>query len=192
MIPFIEHGVGYAWMVFGILWLLAAFTSKRTVQRQTDGSRLFQVGLALLGFTLVFNFYHWFVSGWLVARIIPQEMPYAIAGAALVLAGMLFCVWARVILGTNWSGTVTIKEDHQLIQNGPYQIVRHPIYTGLLIALLGTAFVFGLARCFMGVLVVGLALWLKSQTEERFMLQQFGEQYAHYRKEVRALIPFVL
>jgi len=179
-------------MVFGILWLLAAFTSKRTVKRQNPGSRLFQVALALLGFMLVFNFNQWFVSGWSTVRIIPRETPYVISGAVLTLAGMLFCVWARVILGTNWSGTVTLKENHELIQEGPYQIVRHPIYTGLLIGLLGTAFVFGLARCFAGVLVVGLALWLKSQTEEQFMLQQFGEQYAHYRKEVRALIPFVL
>ena len=100
--------------------------------------------------------------------------------------------WARFILGKNWSATVTIKQDHQLIVRGPYQIVRHPIYTGLLAGLFGTALIYGLMRCFVGVVVVGLGLWLKAQTEEQFMLQRFGAQYALYRQQVRALIPFVL
>ena len=192
MIPFIEHGVSTFWLVFTILWVAAAFTSKRTVRVQSGGSRLLQARLVLIGVMLIFNLGNWLVSGWLAARVVPESTPVVFGGAILTVAGMLFSVWARLTLGRNWSGTVTIKQDHELIQRGPYRIVRHPIYTGMLLAMLGTAFIFGTARCFVGVPIVGLAFWLKVQIEEQFMVQQFGAQYANYRQQVRALIPFVL
>lgn len=192
IVPFIEHWIGYAWFALFILWAVAGVLSKRSVQAQTDTSRLFQAGLAFLGLMLIFNFNNWFVSVRLTTRIIPLETPYVLGGAILTLAGMAFSLWARAILGTNWSATVTIKENHTLVSRGPYQIVRHPIYTGFLLGLLGTSFVYGLARCFIGILVVGFAFWLKSQTEEQFMVQRFGQQYLDYRRQVRALIPYVL
>jgi protein-S-isoprenylcysteine O-methyltransferase Ste14 len=101
-------------------------------------------------------------------------------------------VWARVFLGANWSATVTIKQDHEIIRNGPYALVRHPIYSGFLLGMLGTAIAIGEVR---GLIAWGLAFlgwWLKLQTEERFLLEQFGTQYLKYRKETKALIPFVL
>jgi protein-S-isoprenylcysteine O-methyltransferase len=192
MIGLIENGVQYLWIGFGILWILAAVISKRTVQVQSSGSRLLQSGIMLAGLLVMFNFRHWLVSGWLMVRLMPETAPVVVGGGLLTVAGLLLCVWARVVLGSNWSGTVTIKQDHQLIMRGPYQIVRHPIYTGLLLALLGTSFVVGFSRCFVGLLIVGFGFWLKLQTEEQFMLQQFGAQYTHYRQQVRALIPFVL
>ena len=192
VVPFIQQWIPTLWLVLFVLWILAGVLSKRSVQRQTDSSRLFQVGLTFLGAMLIFNFAHWFVSGWLTTRIIPREAAYVVGGAIATIAGMLFSVWARVVLGTNWSGRVTIKQDHELIRRGPYQIVRHPIYTGFLFALLGTSFVYGFARCFIGVLIVGLGFWIKSKTEEQFMVQQFGEQYIQYRRQVRALIPYIL
>lgn len=165
---------------------------KRSVQAQTGTSRLFQAGLAFTGVMLIFNFNNWFGTGWLTSRITPREVPYVLGGAILTIACMLFSVWGRAILGSNWSSTVTIKQNHELIRRGPCRIVRHPIYTGFLLGLLGTAFVYGFARSFVGALVVGLAFLLKSQTEERFMVQQFGEQYLKYRQQVRALIPYIL
>jgi len=191
VIPFIEHWIGYAWLAFIVLWFLAGIASKRSVRTQTSSSRLFQVVLIFIG-AMIFNLNRWFVSGWPTLPIIPRETPFILGGAIITIAGMLFCVWARAILGTNWSARVTIKANHELVRQGPYQIVRHPIYTGLLIGLLGTAFVYGFAGCFVGVLVIGFAFWLKSQTEEQFMVQQFGEQYLQYRQQVRALIPYIL
>lgn len=180
------------WTVFWIVWLLAAFTSKRSVQRQTYGSRVLQSGLVFIGVIFIFDFWNFFRTSWLTARIIPETPFWALFGAALTIAGVLLCFWARAILGKNWSGTVTIKQNHELILRGPYSFVRHPIYTGLLLGMSGTAIVFGLARCFVGVLIMGIGLWIKSQIEERFMMQQFGDQYTHYRERVRALVPFVL
>lgn len=192
MIPFIERWIGELWLVFGIVWLISAFASKRSIQRQTYASRVLHSSLMLIGLLLIFNFLDFFTHGWLEARVIPKTPPWVLAGAVLALAGVLICFWARATLGSNWSGTVTIKQNHELILRGPYTFVRHPIYTGLLIAFLGSAMVYGCARCFIGVLICGLALWLKSQTEERFMIQQFGEQYAQYRRRTCALVPFVL
>ncbi len=193
MVHFIVQWISVLWLVFTIVWLLAAFASKRSTQRQTYVSRIVQGSLILVSMLFIFNFWNVFnMRSWFTARIIPATPFWALLGAGLAVAGVLLCFWARAILGRNWSGTVTIKQNHELILRGPYALVRHPIYTGLLVGMLGTAIVFGYARCFIGVLLCGFALWFKSQIEERFMVQQFGDQYTHYRQRVRALVPFVL
>ncbi len=192
MVPFIVQWISMVWFVFGIVWLAAAFASKRSVQRQTYGSRILQSSLMFVSMLFIFNFWHVFTRGRLASSLVPQTPFTALLGAALVVGGTLFCFWARAILRRNWSGTVTIKQDHELILRGPYAFVRHPIYTGILAGMLGTAIVYGYVRCFIGVALCSFALWLKSQMEERFMVQQFGDQYMRYRQQVRALVPFVL
>ncbi|HEX3470973.1 MAG TPA: isoprenylcysteine carboxylmethyltransferase family protein [Silvibacterium sp.] len=177
-------------MALLIIWVLAGIGAKRSTTRQTESSRLLQLGIEFLGFCLLFG--GWFDRGWLAIRIVPRIPAVVFTGLAMTLAGMAFCYWARAVLGRNWSANVTIKQDHQLVHRGPYSLVRHPIYTGLLFAMLGTALVYGHVRCFVGVFCAGLGWWLKLRVEEQFMLQQFGEQYSRYRQEVRALIPFVL
>lgn len=194
MASFIVQRISLLWLVFAIVWLLGALVAKRSVQRQSYGSRIVQGSLILVSMLFIFNFWKVFSSSsnWFTARIIPATPFWALLGAGLAAAGVFFCIWARVILGRNWSGTVTIKQNHELILRGPYAFVRHPIYTGLLVGMLGTAIVFGYVRCFIGVLLFGFGLWFKSQIEERFMVQQFGDQYIHYKQRVRALVPFVL
>ncbi|MGB7190594.1 MAG: isoprenylcysteine carboxylmethyltransferase family protein [Acidobacteriaceae bacterium] len=192
MVLFIERWIGIFWLAIIILLSLAAFTSKRSVQRQSGGSRFLQAGLVVIGAILIFNLGHAFARGWLTDRVIPLQPSWVLTGAVLTLLGILFAVWARITLGRNWSGVVAIKQDHELILRGPYRLVRHPIYTGFLLGLLGTALVYGATRCFVGLLLCGLVFWLKLRIEEQFMMQQFGEQYAHYRQRVRALVPFVL
>jgi protein-S-isoprenylcysteine O-methyltransferase Ste14 len=112
-------------------------------------------------------------------------------GALITALGLLFTVWARVYLGRNWSGVVTIKHDHELIDTGPYALVRHPIYTGLLVAFVGSAAVRGEWRGVLGVLIAWAALWRKLRLEERWMMDQFGERYVAYCKRVPALVPFL-
>ena len=107
--------------------------------------------------------------------------------AFVAAAGMLFTVWARVHLGGNWSGIVTIKHDHELIASGPYAIVRHPIYTGLLVAFIGSAMARGEWRGVLAVLIAWVALWRKLRLEERWMAERFGQQYEAYcRRGTRA------
>jgi protein-S-isoprenylcysteine O-methyltransferase Ste14 len=111
-------------------------------------------------------------------------------GVALVIIGLAFAVWARAHLGSNWSGTVTIKQDHELIRSGPYAYVRHPIYTGLLAALLGTTVASGTVHAAVGLAIITVALIRKSRVEERFMREIFPDAYPRYSAEVPALIPF--
>ena len=113
-------------------------------------------------------------------------------GAALTFAGFAFAIWARVWIAGNWSSNVTLKRDHELIVEGPYAFVRHPIYTGILLALIGTALAIGEWRAALGVVIACAAYWRKLKIEEAVMRRQFGEAYAQYAERVPALVPFVL
>jgi len=128
---------------------------------------------------------------WLNQRVVPAGRTSTAAGYGLLLAGMVFAGWARLFLGGNWSSNVTLKQDHTLVRSGPYRIVRHPIYTGLLVALLGTAIALGELRCFLGVLLSAIAWKIKSISEETLMVQEFGDQYARYREQVKGLVPYL-
>jgi protein-S-isoprenylcysteine O-methyltransferase Ste14 len=115
-----------------------------------------------------------------------------LAGAAVTIAGLLFAVWARVYLGRNWSRSVTIKEDHELITTGPYALARHPIYTGILTGLLGTAIALSQVRGFIAFALFFFAFWIKLRMEEQWMRSQFGETYVTYAHQTAALVPFLL
>lgn len=112
-------------------------------------------------------------------------------GAAVTVGGLLFAVWARRYLGRNWSSSVTIKQDHELITTGPYSLVRHPIYTGILTGFLGTAIALSQVRGFIGFVLVLLILWPKLRIEEKWMRSQFGETYADYARHTAALVPYL-
>ena len=112
-------------------------------------------------------------------------------GLLMVIAGLAFAVWARAHLGRNWSGTVTVKENHELVRSGPYGIVRHPIYTGLLLAILGTAIVVGEWRGLLALCFLTITFLLKLRREERFMEESFPDTYPSYRAQVPALIPLL-
>ena len=131
-------------------------------------------------------------GGVLFERFLPQSDGTYRTGALLLALGLAFSVWARVYLGRNWSATVTVKEDHELIRSGPYSLVRHPIYTGLLLGFIGTAIVRGEWRGVLAVLIVFVALWRKLRLEERWMSETFGEEYRRYREHSAALIPYLL
>jgi len=130
-------------------------------------------------------------TAWLYTRFIPVELGVVWLGAPLVVLGLGFAAWARLHLADNWSGPVTLRRDHELIRTGPYRFVRHPIYTGVLFAILGTACATGAPRGFLAFALVFAALWYKSRVEERLMAETFGDAYRSYRAEVRGLIPFV-
>jgi protein-S-isoprenylcysteine O-methyltransferase len=177
------------WALFAAVWLVAAFTSKRTAERETPGRRAVHVAFLAVASLLLFQPWR---LGPLNVRFVPDTPAAALGGFVLAAAGIGFAFWARLTLGRNWSGTVTIKEDHRLICRGPYRIVRHPIYTGVLLAMLGTAIGSGTIPCLLGALIAAIGFWTKLQTEEQFMTRQFGLQYTQYRKQVKALVPGLL
>ncbi len=178
------------WVVFITVWLLAAASTKRTVYRESRAQRLRYWVLLVISYLLLL--YGRELPYPLNLRVIPRATPIACAAAFLCVAGLGFALWARVTLGRNWSGVVTLKEGHELVQRGPYRFVRHPIYTGVLIMFFATALVQSHLAGFVGVLLMFASFWIKLDREETLMLRQFPERYAAYQQGVKRIIPFVL
>jgi len=181
--------LGWIWIVVVVIWAAAAFVTKRAVKRQSPVTRLVETCCMLAAFNLLFNPNPW--SGVLRRRIVPDQPLYGWLSLLITCAGIAFTLWARFFLGRNWSGTVTVKENHELIRSGPYGIVRHPIYAGLSLAFLGTAIGFGELRGLIGLPILVFGWKYKALVEERFMTEQFGDQYRRYRSEVKGLVPFI-
>ena len=183
------HGTSLLWLLITAVWLGSLPFVKRTIHKQSFSSRFEQAAVLATGIYLLFGSPS--NPDWFNQPALTVTLPIALAGFALAVCGIGFSIWARLTLGENWSSSPTIKQDHALIVRGPYRAVRHPIYTGLLVALLGSALQHGLVRSFLAVLVFGVGLWLKVSVEEQFMVHRFGEQYLRYRKDVSALVPFL-
>ena len=154
------------WLGWAGYWWVSSRNVKPVLHREALRSRLSYVALLILAGLLLS------IPNIAVPLLEERFPPFAawpfVLAAVMTAAGLLFSVWARRYLGTNWSGAVTIKERHELVTSGPHSLVRHPIYTG------------------------ALALWRKLRLEERWMLNQFGEAYRAYCRKVPALIPFLL
>lgn len=173
--------------LLGVVWLGGALFTNRTVRRESIGSR-FAYGLVLAaGVLLVFR-----TPSLVPTAIVPAGTASAAAGIAMTAVGVAFAIWARIHLGRLWSGTVTLKEGHHLVRSGPYRLARHPIYTGFFLAVLGAATHVGTLAAFLGSLVVLAGFYVKARKEEHLLSEQFGDEYAAYRREVRMLIPFVM
>jgi len=176
------------WLSWAVYWVWASRHAKPIERRESIGSRLLHVLPLLLAVGLLWS--KRIPVALLNERLFPWA-PWEFWIAALITAaGLLFTVWARVYLGRNWSGVVTIKQGHELIDTGPYALVRHPIYTGLLVAFIGSAMALGEWRGLLAVLIAWAALWRKLRLEERWMTERFGEQYVAYCQRVPALVPF--
>ncbi len=175
------------WAVLFAVWIIGMFTGKPIARRESAGTRIVQLIIVVSAFELLFNGH--LDIGFLGWRFLRPNITVSWVGVALTAAGILFAFWARFTLGRNWSGTVTVKEDHELVIRGPYRIVRHPIYTGFTLGMLGTALVTARVRGLVALALIVVAWRLKWGIEERFMLEEFGERYTAYRKRVSALIP---
>ena len=190
MHPVIHEYINALWIAFLAVWLGSAFSIKRAARRQSWSSRLVQGSLVAIGYFFIFDRAARLSA--LGKAFVPDATLVAWAGLVMVAAGIAIAIWARAMIGRNWSATVTVKQDHQLVRRGPYRIVRHPIYSGLLLAALGTAIAGREFRGLVGVGFVFAGFWAKLRLEERFMTEQFGAEYTRYKQEVRALIPFAL
>ena len=179
------------WTAWIVIWMLWALGAKPTRQR-LDFGRALSYMIPLLGWYLVFvdpEKLRFFTHG---NGVISEPAWTMTLGVMLTAAGLLVAIWARLYLGRNWSGTVTVKVGHQLVCVGPYRFVRHPIYSGLLLALVGTALCRRHLWAFAGVALVWLGFWIKSRLEEQFMVQTFGAAYEDYRRSTGALLPRLL
>jgi protein-S-isoprenylcysteine O-methyltransferase Ste14 len=179
-----------AWIVTALIWLFASVFSKPTMKTGSPRARLAYLVLAVAGgFCIGDKALQW---GWLGQRFLPFSPRILFIGALLTSLGCILAIWSRVALGSNWSGGPAVKQGHVLIQQGPYALSRHPIYTGFLTAVLGTTFAVARYRAGLGFVLVLLSLLMKITQEEKLMTESFPEEYPRYRNRVRALVPWVL
>jgi protein-S-isoprenylcysteine O-methyltransferase Ste14 len=177
---------GYCWLVFVVFWLLAALNVKRTTERWSPATGFGYFVVSVLIFNLL-------VRTQVLGRTLliphgPVPSWLAIVAAA---AGLGITLWARVVLGRNWSGSITHKEGHELVEGGPYRFVRHPIYTGMLLMIVGTASARGTWDAAAALVLFTVVHIWKLQREEELMTRHFPETYPAYRARTKALIPFL-
>ena len=125
-------------------------------------------------------------------KIFPDLIITTLLGLVLAFLGILFAFWARIILGTYWSGVASLKKVQILIKNGPYNLVRHPIYSGLSFAVIGSTITENALIGLIAVLLILLFSYFRIKTEERQMKVVFGKEYEVYSKRVKAFIPWLL
>jgi protein-S-isoprenylcysteine O-methyltransferase Ste14 len=192
MLWFYELFFPVLWIAFLLYWQIikGASTKAKTTQRiEPAASRILRAVVVLIVIVLLSTTR--IPLRWLYLQLWPSGIwPFWI-GAAVTIGGLLFAVWAREHLGSNWSRAVTIKQGHELITSGPYAVVRHPIYTGILAGFLGTAIALSQVRGFLGFVLVFLVFWAKFRMEEEWMRSQFGETYANYAQQTAALVPYL-
>jgi len=180
--------IGACWLGLFAYWLYAARSAKAAAERLDWSERRRYVFPLVLGSIFLVQT---FLGHGLDRRLLPDTAAMAGAGAGIAILGCATAIWARRTLGGNWSGAVTLKQGHTLVRRGPYRWVRNPIYTGVLIMVLGTVFTTGRVGDCIGLALIVAGLWIKLKFEEGFMLRQFPLEYPIYQRQVRALVPFL-
>jgi len=179
--------VAAAWIVFAAYWLWAARNQKRVQKHEPVLARLFHVAYMAAGFYLLYTPDPRLAP--LYRRFVPDSEWIATLGALLTVAGIAFAIWARHHIGRNWSGQVTIRRDHELIRTGPYARVRHPIYTGLLAAVAGTAMWIGEYRALLALVLILIGFVIKAKREESMLAKEFGLRFDEHRRPTGFFLP---
>jgi protein-S-isoprenylcysteine O-methyltransferase Ste14 len=178
------------WALWFLYWLISARsrvhdTADSTVQREPFTTRLKYSSLIWIGFLLLF----WHGPLPFDRRLWPANFTSLALGLAIQALGLGFTVWARLILGSNWSGRIATGGNQQLVTAGPYQFIRHPIYSGFLFAIAGMTVVVGSVRGLLGFAFVVTGIVVKIRHEEASVRRHFGSLYEDYARRVPALVP---
>ncbi|MDR3642865.1 MAG: isoprenylcysteine carboxylmethyltransferase family protein [Candidatus Doudnabacteria bacterium] len=186
----------WSWIAILLVWLPGYFTGKRTIRRPNPIRRVIAYALLIAGYMFLFSH-----SGSGSAaeaflgipsiQITPDTAIFGIIGLAIDLVAIAFAIWARITLGSNWSNAIALKENHELVQKGPYGIVHHPIYTGLLFAAFGTAMTIGRLTDYIGIICILVAVLIRIHDEDVLMAEQFPESHSAYRQQTKKLVPFI-
>lgn len=178
----------FIWIVWLCSWVAASFWSGRTQTRiATLESWTYRAAMIVGGLL---------IGPWTPPMLAVKPLWHVGYGGAYVLAavqlaGLLFTWWARIYLGRLWSSVISRKEDHRIIDTGPYSLVRHPIYSGLILALVATGIAEATVTALIGAALLIFGVWLKASSEERFLRAELGSEYDAYSRRVPMLIPFL-
>ncbi|MGX4802873.1 methyltransferase family protein [Bradyrhizobium guangdongense] len=176
------------WLAFLASWVGASFWQGRT-KKQVMTLESQRYSLPILVGGILYTPWIAEILGWKPVWVLGNTGITIVA--LLSVAGIAFAWWGRLHLGKFWSNTITHKEDHRVIDTGPYGIVRHPIYTGLIFGMLVTGFAIGLVTTILGAILISLGMWQKGRMEEVFLSKELGEDaYGAYCRRVPMIIPF--
>ena len=196
-----EAAIYVPWDIWLVTWIAAALWTNRTIKRPGIGPELPYRALAFSGFILLLGIHSQNSADYLRGvpganpltarhRALPPAAGWAMVG--LVTLGVIFAWWARIHLGRLWSARITRKEDHKVIDTGPYALVRHPIYTGLILAACATAAEKGSALAVLGAVLFCAGYWMKARLEEHFLRHELGaDAYDGYAARTAMLVPFI-
>lgn len=179
--------LGWVWATFGVYWFAAGAKSKAAQTTEPNWYRLFRLGILAVVFMLLF--WSRTAVGFLGLRFLPDFPWVAYAGFCFALAGLATALWARIHLGQYWSDKVVLKVDHHLIRTGPYACMRHPIYTGILLAVLGTALIVGEWRGVLAFVALLINYWIKAKKEEQILASRFGDEFRRHESRAGFLLP---
>ena len=177
----------YLWTILLVVWTIGWLRTKRTQERAPFASRLLYGVPVVLACYLLFN--RDLKLGWLDARLVPHNTFLDIAAVTLTALGVALAIWARFYLGQNWSSAVSVKVGHELIRTGPYSWVRHPIYSGIILGMIGTTLARPEPRGLLAIVLLWFAFSIKFRMEEQFMRKTFGPEYDDYSRTTGALVP---
>lgn len=175
------------WIVFFVYWTIGALRTRRTAKRESFAARYGVMAIEVVGFYVLLSGDT--AIGVLGRRVIPRTFELRVAGVVLIWAGIALALWARWHLGQYWSGRITIKEGHKLIRTGPYARLRHPIYSGLILAAAGTAIEIDQWRGVVAVGIILLGFLIKGKREEALLTKEFGVEFEEHRKTTGFLLP---
>ena len=175
------------WMLLLLVWAVLWNGAKQAKRREDWSQRAVHLILLIPGAALLFGpTLPW---QWLDERVLPDAPMVWETGLALTALGVGVAIWARLILGGNWSGTVTLKKDHELVCSGPYRWIRHPIYTGIVVAMVGSGLIRDHRKGWIGVAIVLAAFYIKARREERFLSEEFGDSYREHSRRTGMFLP---
>jgi protein-S-isoprenylcysteine O-methyltransferase Ste14 len=177
----------YVWAAFGVYWVAAGVTSKKSQTQESPAYRFVRLGILALVFLLLF--WSRTAIGILGGRFLPAVSASSYLGFTAALVGLVVAIWARIHLGQYWSDKVVLKVDHQLIRSGPYAHMRHPIYSGVLLGVLGTALVQAEWRGLLAFVLLLTNYSIKAKKEERILATRFSEEFREHQRQAGFLLP---
>jgi len=178
--------IEWMWILWAVYWFVSSRSVKTAVKQESGAGRFLHLALMTIGICL---FLVRLDLGPLNLHFLPSAPWMNLASVALVAAGVGLSFWARYHIGQYWSSTVSLKEDHRIVETGPYAYLRHPIYSGIILAILGSVLTSGTYRALAGFLVIVAALCLKASREEQLLSGELGSAYTDYRRHTGFLVP---
>lgn len=180
--------INIPWWIFLTYWIISALKTRRAQKKEPFAWRYGIMFVEVAGFVLLFNGDA--DNGFLGRRIFARSFALSIISVVLVWTGLALAIWARRHLGEYWSGRITLKEGHKLIRTGPYTRLRHPIYSGLDLAAIGSALAIDRWRCVVAICVIITGFWIKAKREEALLAGQFGAEFDQHRRYTGFLLPY--